>query len=231
MKPSSQRIAFAVFGSLAIAAASLHAETRESSVIAIKTDDFELAETDVSNLEIGEAKTIVTESGSTVDILRTADGFDIYVDGEQLEMPHLLDGGSAIHRHKIVVECVADGEEPASCEDDAVFVPEGDWDVESLHEEGHGKVIVKRINSECVSEDGEKCSDINVWFGDDLEFGELHESDPHFEGDGNWDIEVLADGEDNHKVIRIHGGHGDAADTDVEKDVIVVRKKEIRRDE
>jgi hypothetical protein len=40
-------------------------------VIALQTDDFELAETDISDLEIGDAETIYTESGKTIDLLRT----------------------------------------------------------------------------------------------------------------------------------------------------------------
>ena len=66
-----------------IATGSVYAETE--MVIALKTDKFELTETDISTLAIGEARTIETDSGSVIDILRTADGADIYVDGELLK--------------------------------------------------------------------------------------------------------------------------------------------------
>ena len=58
---------------------------QDSMVIALQTDDFELAEHDISDLEIGDAETIYTESGKTIDLLRTAEGVEIYVDGELLE--------------------------------------------------------------------------------------------------------------------------------------------------
>ena len=63
-----------------------HAENEKKMVIALKTDNFELTETDISSLAIGEAQTIETESGKMIDILRTSDGVEIYVDGELLQM-------------------------------------------------------------------------------------------------------------------------------------------------
>ncbi len=76
-----------VFAAMAIlACTSALAETGEKMVIALATDDFELAETDISTLAIGEAKTIETDSGKIIDILRTTDGAEIYIDGELLEM-------------------------------------------------------------------------------------------------------------------------------------------------
>ena len=65
---------------------TVQAETEETMIIALKTDDFELMKTDISTLAIGESQTIETEGGKVIDILRTADGAEIYVDGELLEM-------------------------------------------------------------------------------------------------------------------------------------------------
>jgi len=56
-----------------LACACVQAETGEKMVIALATDDFELAGTDISTLNIGEAKTIETENGKIIDILRTAE--------------------------------------------------------------------------------------------------------------------------------------------------------------
>ncbi len=80
---------------------------KEKMVIQLKTNDFEIAETDISDLAIGESETIVTENGRTIDLLRTAEGVEIYVDGELMDMPH-MDGaafdGSGHHKmHKRVV--------------------------------------------------------------------------------------------------------------------------------
>ena len=80
------RTVFTLAVLLLLTATSVQAVAGEKMVIALKADDFELAETDISELAIGEAQTIETESGTVIDILRTADGADIYVDGELLEM-------------------------------------------------------------------------------------------------------------------------------------------------
>ena len=82
-----------------LATASVQAETVEKMVIALKTDDFEMAQTDVSDLAIGESQTIETDSGKVIDILRTADGVEIYIDGELLEMDS---GGQGLHKEHMI---------------------------------------------------------------------------------------------------------------------------------
>ena len=49
------RPVFALFVLTLFTSVSAFAETREKMVIALQTDDFELAETDISTLAIGEA--------------------------------------------------------------------------------------------------------------------------------------------------------------------------------
>jgi len=111
---TSKLIFFLVAAILAVSAGPLAAgEHPEHSVenhmvIALATDDFELAETDISDLEIGDAETIYTESGKTIDLLRTAEGVEIYVDGELLETGlesgvGVHDGHHAVHKHVEVV--------------------------------------------------------------------------------------------------------------------------------
>ena len=46
-----------------------------------------VADTDISHLGVGDAETIYTESGKTIDLLRTEDGVEVYVDGELLGEP------------------------------------------------------------------------------------------------------------------------------------------------
>lgn len=81
----------------------------EKMVVALATDDFELAETDVSHLAVGEAETIHTESGQIIDILRTGDGLEIYVDGKLIDA-----GGPGLHEERRVVhkrvDVICDGE-------------------------------------------------------------------------------------------------------------------------
>lgn len=112
-------------------------------VIALRTDDFELAETDISDLEIGDSETIYTDSGRTIDLLRTEDGVEIYVDGELIDLSHhgakSLHGGHNLVHKRMVLDC--DLEE--DCEDLAWISEDGEIDVESLHgEDHHEKVIV-----------------------------------------------------------------------------------------
>ena len=87
------------------------ANSIEKRVIAIKTNDFELSETDVSDLAVGEAETIVTEDGKTVDILRTAEGLEIYVDGELLDMSFGESHGThRMHKRKVITCDGAEGD-------------------------------------------------------------------------------------------------------------------------
>ncbi|MFC1689846.1 hypothetical protein ACFL07_09375 [Pseudomonadota bacterium] len=89
---------------LAMAAASAgetDAVEDEHIVIALSTDDFELAETDISDMEVGDAQTFNTESGKRIDLLRTEDGVEIYMDGELIETG--LHGEHDLHEgHKVV---------------------------------------------------------------------------------------------------------------------------------
>jgi len=79
-----------------LAAASVQAQSVEKMVIALKTDDFEMAQMEVSDLAIGESQTIETDSGKVIDILRTADGVELYIDGELLEMDFGSEGLHAV---------------------------------------------------------------------------------------------------------------------------------------
>ena len=108
--------------------------TKENKiVIALKTDDFELVETDLSDLEVGDAETIYTDSGQTVDLLRTEDGVEVYIDGE------LIDMGEGIHeRHHVMhkeieIECESEDE----CEE-----MDFDIDIDSDHGEMHHEKVI-----------------------------------------------------------------------------------------
>lgn len=131
----------------ALAGDAGHEEHIEKMVVALATDDFELAKTDVSHLAVGEAETIHTESGRTIDILRTADGLEIYVDGELVEVggPGLHEEHRVVHKH---VEVICDRDE-ADCEE-LVWNSDGEeLDPDALHGEAHeAQVIVIREREE-----------------------------------------------------------------------------------
>ena len=135
------------------------ADTPEKMIIKLKTDEFEIAETDISDLQVGDAETIVTDSGKIIDLLRTADGVEIYIDGEMLEIPDLsgagLDGGmhTIIHKQKHL-ECLVDGDDESEweCADELAFFSDEDSDFEFLHSDGDAhKVII--IRKEIVTDE------------------------------------------------------------------------------
>lgn len=167
------------------AATTVQAETEEKMVIALKTDDFELAETDVSSLAVGEAKTIETESGRVIDILRTNDGVELYVDGELLEMDFHDEGLHEKHvvRKHIEIDC----QNEEDCDKNVVILS-GDHDdlPEWITKEGDNVFIHKEVELSCTDdEEGTTCSDKMVWVtdGEDIDLEEIHEL--HKSGDAH----------------------------------------------
>lgn len=176
---------------LLLTATWVQAASEEKMVIALKTDDFELAETDISELAIGEAQTIETESGTIIDILRTADGADIYVDGELLDMDFDEEGLHEEHVIQKHVEIVCDDEEEC---DKHVIVLGDDDNSEWVTADGKNVFIHKEVEISCTDdEDGTTCSEHMVLMSDDEDFDleELHEA--HQSGEGHKVIVIKKD--------------------------------------
>ena len=134
-----------------------------------------MIEADVSDMAVGESETFVTESGRTVDLLRTQDGMEVYLDGELLDMDFENVHGKHLVIHKDTdVECSSDVE--GECDHDNVFIMAGD----DLHavDGDHMKIISKHV--EVICDDDEDCEEM-VWIsdGDDVHVEELHEEDGH----------------------------------------------------
>jgi hypothetical protein len=165
---------------LLLTATYVQAAAGDKMVIALKTDDFELAETDISELALGEAQTIETESGTVIDILRTADGADIYVDGELLEM-NFDDAG--LHEEHVEIVCDDDEE----CSKHVIVLGDDDsHNSEWVTADGENVFIHKEVEISCTDdEDGTTCSDRMIWISDDedVDLEELHES--HQSGEGH----------------------------------------------
>ena len=176
-----------------LASVSVQAESQEQMIIALKTTDFELTETDISELAVGEAKTIETDSGKVIDILRTADGAEIYIDGELLEIDFDTDGLHEEHMVKKHVEIVCEDDEEC---DKNVFIhaqDEGD-DSDWVTVVGENVLMKHEIELSCTDEDeGTSCSDEMVWISDheELELKELHEL--HESGEGHKVIIIKKD--------------------------------------
>lgn len=193
---------------------SAAAGEQEKMVIELKTNDFEVAETDISDLAVGEAKTIHTDSGKTVDILRTADGVEIYIDGELLEVPSMSDGqNQSIHEH-VEIECVHEAGEDegmtGDCGHHMMFISDEDIDLDgSVADGAEQRVIVRQVHRACESDQEGECEDHRFWVtdGGDLEVSELHQSDGA------------------HKIVRIHKSTAgdDGSETSAAK-VIIIKK-------
>ena len=173
-----------------LAASSVQADTEEKMVIALKTDDFELTETDISALAIGEGQTIETEGGKVIDILRTADGAEVYLDGELLEMNFDHEGLHEEHMVRKHVEIICDEDE--NCDKNVVILTgEDDHISDFMTEDDHTVIFHKEIELSCTDdEEGTKCDEKLVWVSEheDIDLEELHE---------------MHQGEEGHKVIVI----------------------------
>ena len=151
----------ALAGALLLAGAAL-AEINEhhEMKIMVMADGDELIDADVSDLAVGESRGFVTESGKTVDIVRTAEGVDLYIDGELQEMDFDVDGLHGEHHvwhEDVEVECAddADGE----CLHEFVFVSSDD---DYAYEYGgDDNVVVIKKAIEIVCEDGEDCAGLH----------------------------------------------------------------------
>ena len=108
----------------------------EKIVIALSTDDFELEETDLSHLAVGDAETIVTESGKTIDLLRTEDGIEVYVDGEVLDIEGAHESHHSVHKINIICD-----DDESECDEMKWISEDGEFDI-TKHMDGDGKYIV-----------------------------------------------------------------------------------------
>ena len=141
---------------LAVAAEDSDAVMDEKLVVALKTEHFEIPETDISHLAVGEKETIVTEHGRTVDLLRTEDGVEVYLDGELLDLP--MDGEEHVVREEIEILC----DTSADCEDVRIAAEVGELDLDALEADAAHKVIRIRKETEVVGGDAEIDLDIET---------------------------------------------------------------------
>jgi hypothetical protein len=193
-------LGFTAYGLPALAGEGHPAQVVEKYLIALKTDDFELAETDVSHLAVGESETVVTEDGRTIDILRTGDGLELYVDGvlQEMNLRESMHGEHPGMHREIEIICPD--------EDDCEPLVRISEEESVAHTNGGEKhVITREIRVECP--DDNACSEETLWISEDGE--SIHLDD--------------ADGE--VRVIRLHADHAGAASDGQDKKVIVIKRK------
>ena len=100
MKVRTFTVFFWVFLIAAAAVASEEHETRIEIAVASAGDDAEIFEwhsadsgIDLSSLEVGQSETITDEDGREVTVTRSEDGFDIAIDGENIDVMKIHDEG------------------------------------------------------------------------------------------------------------------------------------------
>ncbi len=119
-------------------------------LIEVKTDDIQIEQLDISHLEVGDSETIYTQDGTTVDILRVVHGVEIFIDGEQLDIPspHDLEfTDDAQEHHEIMIETECDSAEDDGCTNHHYLS-----DSSEFRNAKHHKVIIVK---EFVHEDDE----------------------------------------------------------------------------
>ena len=134
---------FLISATAAMAGEETEKIVEEKIVVALSTDDFEIEETDLSHLAVGDAETIVTDSGKTIDLLRTEDGIEVYIDGELVDTGDSHDEEHIVHKIKII--CDADKED---CGDLTAISGLEDIDVETIHKDGHKFIVVQGEDEE-----------------------------------------------------------------------------------
>lgn len=113
-------------------------------LIDVETDDIQIEQLDISHLEVGDSETIYTDDGRALDILRTAHGVEIFIDGEKLDIPSADGMGhndDAEMHHKIVIEVECDSDRDDDCSNHHFS---GD-NPEFRNAEHHKVIIVKEI--------------------------------------------------------------------------------------
>ena len=140
-------------------------------VIKVGTSEADLIEADVSDLELGESRSFVTESGKTVDILKTPEGMEIYIDGERIDIgdaSNLHHGHTEGHERKVVIKC----DDPEGCDDMLA----------EMMDQEEENVFVMRREIEVVCDEDEECEQ-KVWIEGDRE--SLSDADSLHDGDGH----------------------------------------------
>lgn len=184
---------------MALAAAGLLAgaavaggEPEETIKVEVSTGHGGVFMADMSDAAVGDAQTWTTENGKVIDVLRTENGVEIYVDGELMDASfgeEALHGAHVVLHEEMEVECHGtDGED---CRHDVIVMKngdvsmDGDFDVVIDGDAAEHQVIVKRFEMVCEDEDGAKdCGELAV-FSD--------EERAHLEalGDEGHDVKVI----------------------------------------
>jgi len=225
MKTLKSTIAALTMGIIGFGAISISADESEEKNVMVQihklSDSNTKVDLDVNghaevfnlpDLEVGETKDIVTESGSTISVTKTESGVSVSIDGEEVNLPavggdmaaHFMKGGMPLHEDTSnSVQVVGDlTEEQIAIITDA-FAAAG-VDKEVKFTKGH--------QMRFITIDGNSGEDVII-NGTDLNF-EFKSDSSH-----SW----TSDDGKNVKIIKMGDGHDKIH---VQKEVIVIKSKE-----
>jgi len=156
--------------------------------IKLKTDDFELSETDLSHLEIGDSERLYTDDGQEIFITRNEHGMTVEVDGKTIEM---LDGLQPGHGDGHAVRKIIRCYEGEPCEAEIDNLLEHDEAHEWHHGDGYAMGYRVEKTVECSSDD-DCTQDVQVWVDD-----------------SDSDLVVETDGDSQVIIVKRHYSHDD----------------------
>ncbi len=216
MKTIKSTVVALTMGMMAFGAISISANEAEEHNVMVQihkaSDSNTKVELDIDSqvqvfnlpdLEIGETKDIVTESGSTISVTKTDSGISVYVDGEEINLPS-VGGDMAAH-----------------------FIKSG----MPLHEVNEGIQVIGDLTDEQIAiiRDGFAAAgvekEVNFTKGHEMRFITIDGK----EG-GNYEFDFSTDKENNHwisedganvKIIKMGDGHGKKV---IKSEIIVVDK-------
>ena len=184
MKPALTRPLIALGATLLATPVCAGESLHSTHVIKIATGDAEVIEADMSDLGVGESLSFTTDSGRIVDVLRGADGIELFLDGELIDAgaPSAHDNDRLALHEKVIIACSDDDD---ACSEAMHRIEGSDSDI---------NVFVARHDIEVVCDATDDC-DQTVWI----------------ESDGEHDLETLHES-GHHKVIVIRKEEIDSSD-------------------
>lgn len=179
--------------------------------LALDGNDAEVIRLDASDMEIGDSRQLYTESGKEVVVTRGEDGFEITIDGEDLDMP-------TIHQErKVVMVRTGDDAGDLDGEHEVIITTHGEGEHFFHHGDGEARSMVFIADDGSVTDfDIDTHTEGFAWsFGDGAKVLRLDSNSAaqHLEESGALDgldadtreriLEVLRQREGGQKNVRV----------------------------
>lgn len=190
---------YALFAATVILVAPAYAGDEKNMVVSIETDSISLTELDIGSLAVGESKTIETKSGQVIDLLRTVDDVEVYIDGKLLDIGAIHDHGNQVNVIRKHVEIICDDDDDSACDKHMVISTGGDHEISAWSAEGDMEVLIHDdIEINCVDdEDGSDCAKKVILISKDGEVDIEALQEEHVDGEGHKIIVITSEVDSN----------------------------------